>query len=71
MGSTGYREVMLLNQSDRYAIRPLQIMGISFDGPAGTLPRGARYSIPVSFLAITPGNSITFTLRLGRQHQPH
>jgi YD repeat-containing protein len=40
----------------------VQVMGVNFDGPAGVLPPGARFSIPLYFKAPTTGDSVDFHL---------
>jgi RHS repeat-associated protein len=53
---------MTLQQGGPYEHRPVQILGINFDGPAGVLPPGARYSIPIYCQAIAVGGVMVFDL---------
>jgi len=53
---------MALSPSGPFNADPVQIMGSSFSGPAGVVPPGASYSIPVYFRTPNTGDSIAFGL---------
>jgi hypothetical protein len=52
---------MRLSLSEPYTLGPVQTLGISFDGPAGTLRPGSQYRIPIYFQA-TNTNQVSFSL---------
>jgi len=55
---------MTLRKDAPYETEPVQILGVNFDGPAGVLPPGARYRIPIYFQAATDTAEVTFNLEM-------
>ncbi|MBM4460396.1 MAG: DUF11 domain-containing protein [Chloroflexi bacterium] len=61
--STSPTVPVTLRKETPYEPRSVEILGVNFDGPAGVLPPGAMYRIPIYFWADLMGE-ITFSLKV-------
>ncbi len=53
---------MRLSKDEPYKDGPIQVLGVGFDGPAGTLSPGSSYRIPIYFQVPSNSGDIDFTV---------